>query len=156
MFNTAWFEKIIIRALELLIMAIIAVSTGWLFFLFAVNLYPRLQEVGRVKELQEVVQGGLSGIFVVLLGLELLETLKTYATHHRFRLEVVLVVGAIAVARHIIGLDFDHASGSFLAGLGVLIAALVSGYYLLHRIPESDGGNLPAEAGKPPAGGEPH
>ena len=80
---------------------------------------------------------------MVLLGLELLETLKTYLTHHRFRLEVVLVVGSIAVARHIIQLDFQHATGGFLAGLGVLIASLVAGYYLLQRIPGSKGGNYP-------------
>jgi len=154
MFNTVWFEKFIIRAIMILLMVIITVATLWLFFLFAVNTWQRVGEVRTMLELQEAVQQGLGGLFVVLLGLELLETLKTYVTHHRLRLEVVLVVGAIAVARHIIQLDFHHTDGGFLAGLGVLIASLVFGYYILQRIPESRGGSLQVEPEKTPGAGD--
>ena len=149
-FDTTWFEQIIVRLIMILLMAIIAVSTIWLFVLFSVNTWDRIGDVKNMLELQEAVQRGIGGVFVVLLGLELLETLKTYITHHRFRLEVVLVVGAIAVARHIIQLDFHHTDGPFLAGLGVLIASLVYGYYILQRIPEARGGSLPAAPAKAP------
>jgi uncharacterized membrane protein (DUF373 family) len=147
MLNTSWFEKLIIRAITILLMFTIAVATLWLCFLFAVNTYDRLSSVRDAMALQEVVQQALGGVFVVLLGLELLETLKTYATKHRFRLEVVLVVGAIAVARHIVQLDFRRADGAYLAGLGGLIAALVIGYCFVQRIPEAKGGSRPAEPG---------
>jgi uncharacterized membrane protein (DUF373 family) len=147
MMDTTWFEKLIVRAITFLLMVIITVSTLSLFYLFAINSWHGLVEMKTSMDLQESVQRAFGGIFVVLLGLELLETLKTYLTHHRFRLEVVLVVGSIAVARHIIQLDFEHISGGYLAGLGVLIASLVSGYFLLQKIPESKGGNQPA----PPA-----
>lgn len=139
------FEKIIVRAVSVLLMAVIAISTLWLFFLFAVNTWDHLGSTKTALDLQAVVQRAIGGLFVVLLGLELLETLKTYETHRRFRLEVVLVVGAIAVARHIIQLDFHHVDGAFLAGLGVLIASLVAGYAVLQRVPESKGGSLREE-----------
>jgi uncharacterized membrane protein (DUF373 family) len=146
MFNTLWFEKLIVRVITVLLMVIIAASTLSLIYLFAINTWSGLAEMKTSLDLQEGVQRAFGGIFVVLLGLELLETIKTYLTHHRFRLEVVLVVGSIAVARHIIQLDFAHVSGAFLAGLGVLIASLVTGYYLLQRIPESRGGSMPDKA----------
>ncbi len=144
--NTTWFELLIIRVLMILTMAIVTLSTVWLFVLFGTNLWEKMGNVHNALELQEAVQRGIGGIFVVLLGLELLETMKTYITHRRFRLEVVLVVGAIAVARHIIQLDFHHIDGGFLAGLGVLIASLVYGYYILQRIPESQGGSKHEES----------
>ena len=147
MLKTEWFEKIILRTLSILLMVIIAVATMWLVFLFAFKTWERIGDMRTTLEMQQAVQNGLGGIFVVLLGLELLETIKTYAAHRRFRLEVVLVVGAIAVARHIIQLDFHHIDGVFLGGLGVLIAALVGGFYVLQRIPESQGGSLHVEAG---------
>jgi uncharacterized membrane protein (DUF373 family) len=151
MIKTDLFERIVIFAITILLMAIIAISTLWLFFLVAMNAWQKLGDVRNMLQLQESVQQGIGGVFVVLLGLELLETLKTYVKHHRFRLEVVLVVGAIAVARHIIQLDIGHTDGGFLAGLGVLIASLVCGYYLLQKIPESRGGNL-VESPPPPPG----
>ena len=142
MLNTSWFEKIIVLSITILLMFIITLSTGWLFYLLATNSWHGLRDVSNAVELQDSVQRAIGGVFVVLLGLELLETVKTYMTHHRFRLEVVLVVGAIAVARHIVQLDFHHTDGAFLGGLGVLIASLVIGYYFLQRIPQSKGGNL--------------
>ena len=147
MINTAWFEKLVVRAITILLMLIIALSTLSLAYLFALNTWDGLASMKTSLDLQAGVQRAFGGIFVVLLGLELLETLKTYLTHHRFRLEVVLVVGSIAVARHIIQLDFEHIGGGFLAGLGVLIAALVAGYYLLQKVPESKGGSLPDKTG---------
>jgi uncharacterized membrane protein (DUF373 family) len=143
--NTLWFEKIIVRVISILLMVIIGMSTVWLAVLFALNTYGVVKKLETAVDLQDAVQRAFGGIFVVLLGLELLETIKTYLTHHRFRLEVVLVVGSIAVARHIIQLDFHHVDGGFLAGLGVLIASLVFGYYLLQKVPESRGGSQRAE-----------
>ena len=144
MINTSAFEKIIVQAIAILLMVIIGVATVWLFLLFAINMWSSLQGIRTALDLQETVMRALSGVFVVLIGLELLETVKTYARHNRFRLEVVLVVSAIAVARHVIQVDFHQVTGTFLGGLGVLIASLVVGFYLLQRVPQSAGGNKDA------------
>src|SRR5215467_6354411 len=71
----------------------------------------------------------LYGLF--LLGLELMETLKTYFSAHHIRVEVILVVAIIAVGRHIIKLDFEHVSASLLFGLAALTIALAAGYFLV-------------------------
>ena len=118
--------------------SLISVATVWLFVLFGRNMWATLMDVDTALELQEAVQRGMAGVFVVLLGMELLQTVKTYVGNHHFRLEVVLVVGAIAIARHIIQLDFHDVTGSFLGGLGVLIMSLVLGFYLLRRVPQAE------------------
>jgi uncharacterized membrane protein (DUF373 family) len=66
-----------------------------------------------------------------MLGLELLETLKTYFQDYHIRTEVILVVAIIAVGRHIIQTDFEHTSGSVLVGMAALIVALAVSYYLV-------------------------
>jgi len=70
-------------------------------------------------------------VLLLMLGLELLETLKTYFKHYHIRTEVILVVAMIAVGRHIIQFDFEHTSGSVLAGMAGLILALAMSYYLV-------------------------
>lgn len=45
----------------------------------------------------------LFGVFmIVLIGLELMDTVKTYITDKRIRVEAVLIVAMIAVARKVI------------------------------------------------------
>ena len=66
-----------------------------------------------------------------MLGLELLETLKTYFEDYQIRTEVIVVVALIAVGRHIILIDFEHASAPVLFGTAVLIVALAVSYYLI-------------------------
>jgi uncharacterized membrane protein (DUF373 family) len=70
---------------------------------------------------------------LVLLGLELLESLKTYTVVHQVRLEMILIVATIAASRHVILLDFEHASGLSLIGASTLLLALTSGYALVKR-----------------------
>jgi len=69
----------------------------------------------------------------VVLGLELLETLRAYFTEHRVRLEVILVVAIIAVGRQVIQIDFEHTPGMVLLGLSGLILALTLGYFLIKK-----------------------
>lgn len=129
------FDRIILAAVSLLLMIIITLATGMLFVLLVQNLWSNVEQVQTMDDIQSAMLRAISGVFVVLIALELRETLRAYADEHRFRLETVLVVGGISVARHVIQLDFHHAGGSFLAGIGLLIAALVMGYYFLKRLP---------------------
>ena len=50
---------------------------------------------------------------------------------YHIRTEVILVVAMIAVGRHIIQFDFEHASGSVLAGIAMLMLALSASYFLV-------------------------
>ena len=93
------------------------------------------------------------GLFlVVLIGLELLESIRSYVTKHVVRVEVLLLAALMAIARKVIVLDLAQTSPLLLFGLATLILALSSGYFLLRRrkAPES----TPAQAARaqPPKG----
>jgi uncharacterized membrane protein (DUF373 family) len=126
-------EFVVVTALQVLIIALVAVATADLYLLFVRNVIPELARIESAPHLLEAMQNSFSGILVVVLGLELLETLKTYFSEHHIRLEVILVVAIIAVARHVIQIDLEHTSGAVLLGIAAVILALTSGYFLAKK-----------------------
>ena len=85
-------------------------------------------QIDSVTELQEAVQALFAGVLLVVLGLELLDTLRNYFIEHRFRVEFLISVALIAVARHIIQLDYEHASPWLLMAIALLIFSLAASY----------------------------
>jgi uncharacterized membrane protein (DUF373 family) len=78
------------------------------------------------------VQGLLEifGYFLlVLIGVELLETLRAYLRKDVIHVRVVLEVALIAMARKTIILEADRVTGSTLLGLAALILALGIAFY---------------------------
>lgn len=75
---------------------------------------------------------GLLGHFLlVLIGLELLETIRAYLDRREFHVEIVILVAIIAIARKVILLESPDAGE--LIGIALLIIALCGGYYLVRR-----------------------
>lgn len=130
------FTTVVIGAMQLLLMIVITMAVLDLFWLFYVNVADRFREVDSVPDLQFVVQRRFAGVLLVLLGLELLESLKIFFKEHKVRLELILIVAIIAVSRHIIQLDFEHVQGFELIGIGALVIALTAGYFLVKRTPD--------------------
>jgi uncharacterized membrane protein (DUF373 family) len=126
-----WFEIVIILALQVLLIMLIVIATITLYGLFFGGVRDNIGDIGSAEDLHGVLQKGFGGVLIVLLGLELMETLKTYFSEHHIRVEVILVVAIIAVGRHIIKLDFEHVSAWLLFGLSALMIALAAGYFLV-------------------------
>jgi uncharacterized membrane protein (DUF373 family) len=95
-----------------------------------------------INELLEIF-----GLFMlVLIGIELLETIKTYIMKNVIHLEVVLMVAMIAIARKVIILDIKKVPSPTLMGIGVIIIALSVGYYLVKQVrPEEKKEKQPRE-----------
>lgn len=70
---------------------------------------------------------------IVLIGIELLETVKAYFRDDVVHVEVVLLIAIIAIARKVIVLEYDKYEPLTIAGIGVLIAALAIGYFFIKR-----------------------
>jgi uncharacterized membrane protein (DUF373 family) len=85
-------------------------------------------QIDSIAELQRAVQSLFAGVLLVVLGLELLDTLRNYFIEHRFRVEFLISVALIAVARHIIQLDYDHASPWLVMAIALLIFSLAASY----------------------------
>lgn len=69
-------------------------------------------------------------ILLVLIGLELLETIKAYLLEHSVHVEIVLEVALIAVARKVIVLNVKEYPGLSVVAIAALILALAVAYYL--------------------------
>jgi len=85
-------------------------------------------QIDSIAELQEAVQSLFAGVLLVVLGLELLDTLRNYFIEHRFRVEFLISVALIAVARHIIRLDYEHTSPWLVMAIALLIFSLAASY----------------------------
>lgn len=74
------------------------------------------------------------GFFMmVLIGLELIETIKVYLVREMVHVEVILLVAIIAIARKIIVLDVKTLPPLTLVGIAAIVLALSVGYYALKR-----------------------
>lgn len=90
-----------------------------------------------INELLEIF-----GLFLlVLIGIELLDTIKTYLAERTLHVEVVLVVAMIAIARKVIILDTEKLSALTLLGIGAIILALTIGYYLVKQSQKKSAGS---------------
>ncbi len=127
------FEYIIVALLQFLLVVVVAVATLQLFVLLFKRLPTSWEGIHNTEELHVVLQRAFGGVLIVVLGLELIETLKVYFKDHKVRVEVIMIVSLIAVGRHIIQVDYAHMSGMQLVGIGALIIALAGGYFLIAR-----------------------
>jgi uncharacterized membrane protein (DUF373 family) len=134
------FEFVIITTLMVTIAVMVALGTFALIALMVRNASARLADVTDAETLQQVMQRGFGGALIVLLGLELIETLKQYNAEHHVRVEVVFLVGLIAVGRHVIQIDYAHAPPGELYGMAAVILALAGGYFLVRRSGQAEKG----------------
>ncbi|MDT8393569.1 MAG: phosphate-starvation-inducible PsiE family protein [Bacteroidales bacterium] len=75
--------------------------------------------------------GLLGSILIVLIGIELLDTIKVYLKDDVVHVEIVILVAIIALARKIIVMDFDKYPAMSLFALSAMLVALGIGYYLI-------------------------
>ena len=122
-------ERVIVLSLLVMMVAVVFLSTvelGWLIIKDIITPPVFLLDI---DELLDVF-----GMFLlVLIGVELLETVKMYLTQKTVHVEVVFTVAMIAIARKVIILDVKELSSLTLMGIGVIIFALSAGYYFLTR-----------------------
>lgn len=123
------FEKFIVYALLIMMAITIFLATVDLGWILVKDIFSPPLFLVSVNELLEIF-----GMFLlVLIGIELLETIKTYSAESKVHLEVVLMVAMIAIARKVIILDLKEISNLTLLGLAAIIISLSVGYYLIKK-----------------------
>jgi uncharacterized membrane protein (DUF373 family) len=74
------------------------------------------------------------GVFLlVVIGIELLDTIKVYFRDHVIHVEVVLLVAVIAIARKIIVMDLEKHAGIEAVGIAALMLAVAGGYLMIKK-----------------------
>jgi uncharacterized membrane protein (DUF373 family) len=119
----------------------VSLPTPHLYTLLITKLPASWDQIKTAEDLHLVMQRAFGGVLIVVLGLELIETLKVYFREHKVRVEVIVIVSLIAVGRHIIQVDYEHVDAWQLMGLGVLVISLALGYFLVAKAHGPDMGD---------------
>jgi len=123
------FERYAIYALTGLMMLVVLLSILELAWTILQDIVSPPVVFLEIDELLDIF-----GLFLlVLIGIELLETLKAYLKDNVVHVEVMLIVALIAIARKVIILDLSKLDGGTLIGIGVIVIALSAGYLLVRR-----------------------
>ena len=102
------------------------IDLGWIIIKDIVSKPAFLLDIDELLE--------IFGFFLlILIGVELLETIKAYLETHVVHVEVVLTVALIAIARKVIILDLKAHSDLTLIGIAALILVLAVSYVLLKQ-----------------------
>ncbi len=120
------FETGIVVSLIVLLALVLVFSTIDLLWRIVVDLLSPPFFLLDVTELFDIF-----GLFLlVLIGLELFESIKAYLTERHLHVEIVLDVALIAIARKVIILDLKAYSGVTLLGIAALVITLAGASYL--------------------------
>jgi uncharacterized membrane protein (DUF373 family) len=123
------FEKIIVFSLILMMMIVIFLATIELAYVLVKDILSPPIPLLEIDELLDIF-----GFFLlILIGVELLETIRAYLVDHIVHVEVVIEVALIAIARKVIILDLTKITSATLLGIAAIIIALAFAYFLQFR-----------------------
>ena len=125
------FERIVVAALALLLVIMIAFILVFVAYIFVSKVGALFTSFDNIPEIQQMALHGFSGILLVLLGLELLDTVKVYFREHSLRVEVILLVGLIAMGRQVLETDINDINPMILFGFSSPLLALAFSYFLV-------------------------
>ena len=129
---TKWlrtFEHMIIQSLIYMMALIILISTIELGYLLVKDIVSPPVFFLEIEELLE-----LFGFFLlIIIGIELLETIKAYLQDKVIHSEIVLEVALIAIARKVIILDLKEYDSVVILGIAALIITISVSYYIVRR-----------------------
>ncbi len=127
------FEKVIYASLMIMLMAVLVAAVVDLALVLVDSLIDTTPWLLQPHEMINI----LGGFLLVLIGVELLETIKAYFRENSIHVEIVVLLAIIAIARKVILLDPASMSGTDygieLMGIGVIVVGLSAGYYLIKK-----------------------
>jgi uncharacterized membrane protein (DUF373 family) len=113
-------QKLIVVTLAIMLVVVVVLSTLHLGFLITEETWKPPRFLIPVQGLLEI----FGSFLLVLIGVELLETLKAYIKKDVIHVRVVIEVALIAVARKVIVEEPNNVSSLTLFGIASLILAL--------------------------------
>ena len=130
---SAVFDLWVLRILHATMALGIAAALAMLVLIVVREIGRSWSQIDSIAELQTAVQDLFAGVLLVVLGLELMDTLRNYFIEHRLRVEFLISVALIAIARHVIQLDYEHVSPWLVLALAALIFSLAASYVGIRR-----------------------
>lgn len=129
------FEKIIIMILLLSTGVIIFISAFELVVIIIRDVITYSSNDAKLMFLNSAdLLNVFSFVLLVIIGLELFESIKQYLNKHILQAEIILVVALTAIARKVIVLDYDKQTPLSVIGIALLVLALAVSYFLIKRV----------------------
>lgn len=126
------FEHFIILALLVMMIFVVFLST---IELAVILVQEMIKPPFLLLDIEEMLT--VFGFFMmILIGIELMETVKIYLEKETVHVEVILMVAIIAIARKVIIIDVKEMEASALIGIAAIILALSVGYFAIRRAPQ--------------------
>ncbi|MBU0516430.1 MAG: phosphate-starvation-inducible PsiE family protein [Proteobacteria bacterium] len=122
-------ERVIVLVLLVMMILVVVISTLELGWMLITQFFTGK---GLPLDASELLNT-FSFFLLILIGLELMETIKMYLDQNQVHVEVVFLVAMIAVARKVIVLDAEKYPPLAVFGIAAVIFALSVGYYLVKR-----------------------
>ena len=126
-------ERIIVIALLLSLLLVVFYTTVVFLVLLFSGILSGIQESFSENHILSHLHSVFGGFLLVLIGIELLHTIKMYLEEEVVHVEVVLLVALIGISRHAIDLDLAHLDPIVLFGLSALILSLSGGYLMIKK-----------------------
>ncbi len=124
------FEHLIVSSLILMMVVVILLSTIELGRILVLDIITPPNYLLEINELLDVF-----GFFMlILIGVELLETIRAYLNQHEVHVEIVLEVALIAVSRKVVIIDVKEFSPNTLLAIAAIVISLAGAYYLQKRV----------------------
>lgn len=109
---------------------VVIVSTAFLAWNVIDKIFLQFNETA----FQSVIIELFGLFFLVLVGIELFETLQMYTKERVVHVEVVLLVALIVAARKIIMIDYTKTSTDIFFGIAAVVVSIGISYYLLKKV----------------------
>jgi uncharacterized membrane protein (DUF373 family) len=124
------FERAVVVSLIVMMIVVVFLATIELAWIIVKDIVTPPVLLLEIHELLEIF-----GFFLlILIGVELLETIKAYLVDNVVHVEVVLMVALIAIARKVIILDLEKLPSLAIFGIAALILTIAVAYFLVKRV----------------------
>ncbi len=123
------FERLVIISLIIMMVLVVLISTIELAVLIIKDIIAPPKFWLGIDQLFEIF-----GFFLMLLiGVELLETIKAYLSEKVVHSEIVLEVALIAISRKVITMDIKEYNPLTLLGIAAIIITISIAYFLIKK-----------------------
>jgi uncharacterized membrane protein (DUF373 family) len=135
--DTMWTSKrLVVSVTSVIGLIIVGLLLAVAIYLTILDTYGFIQLV--LDTDPNVIEKGLilefiGAVLLIIICLELVETVFSYSISHHLRVEVVLLVGMTAIVREIIVIDIKTTEAAMVAALGGVVVAIAGAYYLVER-----------------------
>lgn len=122
-------QTVIIYTLIVLMTVVLLLATvelGYYIFKYVIESDNAILDLSQLMEL-------FGAFMLVLIGIELLDTIRVYLKENVVHVEVVVLVAIIAVARKVVVLKLEDIDGIKIIGIAFIIVALAAAYYFIKK-----------------------